>query len=152
MLHSSCPRSMKPDRGKLRSTLFSSLIFNLETFTWIWMLKSPSQYSKYVKWKWKTVKGLSLCSVLSSFTKRNVRIDLTLHGKPWTFVLSYSRSFARLLHTCVKLESINTALSLGRIIFWTCHVYILPIRHSPRSQTTSSPARTVTQKLPISTY
>ena len=61
--------------------------------------------------------------------KENVSVlNESLHGKSRAFFLRDSRSFTWLIHACVKLELINTAFSIGRIIFWTCHVYILPIR------------------------
>jgi hypothetical protein len=60
--------------------------------------------------------------------KRNVVFDLLLHGKSRALVLRDSRSFAWFLHSGIELETVNTAFTVGRIIFWTCHLYILPIR------------------------
>ena len=50
---------------------------------------------------------------------------LTLHRKPWTFVLRDSRGVAWFIHAFVKLEAINAASVFGRIVFWAGQFDIL---------------------------
>lgn len=72
------------------------------------------------------------------------RKRLAGHGKPRTFVLVNTRSFAWFLHPSIKLEAINTAFSIGCIVFWTGHCTYFqiglfsPRSHSPRTITTTT--------------